>query len=64
MESRKQKDVSVRFAKALRDAVDATYCMGGASQDEYRAACADFLMTTANMFLRAIDTDVEVPAHR
>lgn len=53
-----------RFSDALKACVESTYCLGGASEDEIKAATADFLMSVAHMFISQISTDVEVPTIR
>lgn len=64
MERKAQERRAKRFADALRDCVEHDYCLGGASDDEIRAAYADFLHDAFHMFVSEITTDVEVPSLR
>lgn len=61
---KRQKKAAIRWCDDLKRLVELTYCLGGASADEIKAATVDFLMNAASKIYEQIPPQTEIPPAR
>jgi len=64
MKKTEGEKVGELFGSALLWLVQECYCIGAASEDEIRHACADFLFNQAMRFMVEIPRDTQCPSRR
>lgn len=58
------KRAGARFANSLRILVEATYCLGAASADEYRLAYIDYFAGLTEQIIGEIQGKCKLPPYR
>lgn len=58
------KRAAARFSNSLRVLVEATYCLGAASPDEYRLAYIDYFACMTEKIISEIQGKCKLPPYR